>query len=54
MSILLLLKLCADWGNSVVDVDREEERIKNWDLGTPVLRGLEEEEKPTEEIEVEE
>lgn len=52
MGILLLLKLCADWGNSVVVVGREEERIKNWDQGTPVLRDLEEEEKPTEETEV--
>lgn len=54
MGILLLLKLCADWGNSVVDVDREEERMKNWDRGTAALRGLEEEEKPKEEIEVQE
>lgn len=33
---------------TVLHVDREKERIKDWDLGN--LRDLEEEEKPTKEV----
>lgn len=35
---------------TVLDVGREKERIKDWDLGN--LRNLENEEKPTKEIEI--